>query len=1671
MKQGPSRWGRLSPKKSKKSKLGRLTNISEIPPAYLGPLATQYEKIVTVEKTVDQRTGVIHRKRHESYRLDEHGERIPKIPRELAFGAWDIESHCYEHTCRDTHQKEKCRVKECHECHECPACNPEHGHHWIAAQLSVLRIPDAYIEYVSSLDKSQMFGGTRQEGSRYVEFLNGGASLAVVERARCVAPDGCIDRTLRFLMAHPCFFQKARASKGYIAKGEHTTKCKHNGYVKENDGVCLRSDGSECHGCLHRPYAPGHHTSKCRFERSFRKKDGTPCEGCTTLSAVWYSHFGGGYDINFALRWLSEHGSDSVAVKQAVFEVEDDERRSALKEILEKRYQYKAESLLAGATHIQVKLSKLQEVYKKPRPSRKALKAIGSAVQAAAAGKKIKDTREGPGSPDYWLKGFLAKGLLPAGDLSSAQDTQETLNIVMRAKLRATGAWDDRTKAALKNFQKKCVIEPTGIMNRETSAALRYLRSQTTREPDPNEVILLRDSFRLVGSSLSAAAKDFQLTHPVTGESLRKIDDIDVKNPPPPDDPDYRRYCRYDTEICVQLVMTFNKLIQQLGGTLEMTSSSCAVSLFRKVYLKERVPRHRHLTGCRSLCPHCGTETCSRECGASKGIAAGKNMERHQKLLAKHKKSMHKLCPTYPVGCFHFAALGKNGHRHGGHVDVLRQHLESGRCYDVNSLYPFAMLGPVPTGPMQRYVNPTPAERKTMKPGSAIAVAASAWQLQRKAVVERGARSSYWRGMIDRHGLDMATLEAVFRVGADPDPSDPDFDKIESFRRVKRCGYVEAIVSIHSDDSVPECYFPPLPVVRDSEGGEILFWPNGDGIHGWWCYEELRAILEVPGARLVALRQSIWFRGEPLFKEFIETLYDMRSKSEGAMKQLLKIIMNSTYGKTLQSPLKRRVIRLQSTQRRPPGWLPTNPNPPDGDDFTWPWGTVQEYREAPFFLPQWGSLITARARMVIWRICVDVERGAYGRGQYVSYLDSITGDRTVILQSPNKRTEILPVEDLWNRFADGSEQHHEEKEATSPAGWKALAMDPMGNEGWFPIEKVIRHRTSKTIWSITNKDGQTSVTSDHGIMMHSSNASLMAADPQTFVEEGANFIKLKAPRSVRTTEQIDLMEFIDNFHHAGSGNADLHFVAEGNQIRLAGWQRIGRWRHLDHERKANDALHEHVHGEVRFRRFYNPGSAELGALLRVIGAYIAEGSASFPDLEKDRNKWLFTISQKDKTWLESLQRDLDNIVTGLKVPIVEVSRHIAPGNPGSGMHALRSGAAQLPCFFSALAGKGSANKKLPSFAFDLTEMDLQILWNKLREGDGSVHPITGQESYTTKSQKLTAGISYLWDLLGLEHAIYYRESKSTWSLLTRPKGSSRTRKKTNVQSRLANDEWVYDLQVSGAHTFVDGIGRVLLHNTDSCYTTAVLPEDSKKLGMLKLEYQLPEKKRQDYLNDVEKAWDLYQKRHVKLTTECKNNTTLTSEKKAEQLKRLEDRFRYYRKEIYEPDRFETKYETARPDGLVDCEFYGPKLYLVLDPVTGAEVKTVHKGSPEPNAEKLRKFIQGIALPNAPKAPKAGVGIRDDFVFDPVVLERTGRKALWKRPKKGERDVMHKRVHHFDPGGRGTTSPRFINAREEFELEESFRERRLVSAAALFEEWTGHPWANAGAPADHAAVVA
>ena len=122
----------------------------------------------------------------------------------------------------------------------------------------------------------------------------------------------------------------------------------------------------------------------------------------------------------------------------------------------------------------------------------------------------------------------------------------------------------------------------------------------------------------------------------------------------------------------------------------------------------------------------------------------------------------------------------------------------------------------------------------------------------------------------------------------------------------------------------------------------------------------------------------------------------------------------------------------------------------------------------------------------------------------------------------------------------------------------------------------------------------------------------------------------------------------------------------------------------------------------------------------------------------------------------------------------------------------------------------------------------------LIEGDGHVD-LANQDIYTTKSQQLAAGLSYALDQHGIEHSIHYRKDKKCYSIRSRPTNSERLRYTNMCEVRKSN-EYVYDLEIEGGHTFVDGLGRVLLHNTDSVVTDYNDLPNSDELGALKKEF-------------------------------------------------------------------------------------------------------------------------------------------------------------------------------------------------------------------------------------------
>jgi DNA polymerase I len=412
----------------------------------------------------------------------------------------------------------------------------------------------------------------------------------------------------------------------------------------------------------------------------------------------------------------------------------------------------------------------------------------------------------------------------------------------------------------------------------------------------------------------------------------------------------------------------------------------------------------------------------------------------------------------------------------------------------------------------------------------------------------------------------------------------------------------------------------------------------------------------------------------------------------------------------------------------------------------------------------------------VWLI-QETMKAAQAEGLEVVYGDSVTGDRPVVLLNERGEVWIDVVEEVWKEASkqcvDGN------KELAFLPGVKALARDRSGRVGWYPLRYVVRHQTRKEIWQISSKRGQVAVTDDHSIMVGNERAT-----PEQFLACGGWFDTLPAI-APNVLDEVDIMNEVGGVRYQsgyGRGQVERRFVAEHGWIHLGG--RKGRG--------------------PEFRRTYGIGTPELKELLRVVAAYITEGYASLSNAGACRCMW--GVSQADPKWLVRVGQALKVITKGLYVP---------QPKPSVGAWYLRSGTTMMARLFASMCGHQSRGKRLPRFVFGLPRDEAMLFWGYLVEGDGHVEA-GGQASYVTTSAVLAAGVSYLLSMHGIENSIKYRRAKRSWTIRTRPVGSERDRAVVSVE-RYHSNGFVYDLSVHGAETFVDGVGRVLLHNTDSAF--------------------------------------------------------------------------------------------------------------------------------------------------------------------------------------------------------------------------------------------------------------
>lgn len=629
-------------------------------------------------------------------------------------------------------------------------------------------------------------------------------------------------------------------------------------------------------------------------------------------------------------------------------------------------------------------------------------------------------------------------------------------------------------------------------------------------------------------------------------------------------------------------------------------------------------------------------------------------------------------------------------------------------------------------------------------------------------------------------------------------------------------GFVECIIEVPK-----KMYLPPLPYRWHKRSGEMkLIFPTGR-LYGTWTWLEIEYALSL-GCRMAVVGKSVWFQKGKLFEKMIETLYKYRQKKcanagcgqnvaegkcqcekktwDAGLDFVAKLMMNSSFGKFATNPIREKTILTDMIPfdvpgvKIPPSWMKDAPM------------KAQHILSADYIIPHIAAWITSDARIRLHK----GTQGVLNRKGKVCYMDSVTGSRCVVVQDPRGRTRVLPVETLYSRASE-KRVRADGKEVGLYEGWKALARGRAGREGWFDLGGVVRHRAGKTMHMVSTKEGQTEVTSDHGII-----TSRGPIGPEEFVREGDSFERVAIPRAP-VIEQVDLLEEVSG-SRIQAGN-----IGHGGE---------GQW----HEPRVDGEFIRLGEYDGALRRSYRSGSPEMHALLRVVGAFVAEGSASnrcemqIAHREVSAKKSvrvLWSVSQQDEEWLRAIKRDVESITEGV---------HIGEPIPTNGASVIRSGACFMPFMFAVMCGEGgSAKRRLPDFCMNLSREDFMVLWEKLVEGDGGIDVSGDARLYTTQSLELASQLTCALRSHGWDVSVSYRASKKCWTIRTR-EGAPRKSRGTKWEVREPeSSEYVYDLNVPEAGTFVDALGGVLLHNTDSSLATLALTPEGTALGEWKVE--------------------------------------------------------------------------------------------------------------------------------------------------------------------------------------------------------------------------------------------
>jgi len=472
-----------------------------------------------------------------------------------------------------------------------------------------------------------------------------------------------------------------------------------------------------------------------------------------------------------------------------------------------------------------------------------------------------------------------------------------------------------------------------------------------------------------------------------------------------------------------------------------------------------------------------------------------------------------------------------------------------------------------------------------------------------------------------------------------------------------------------------------------------------------------------------------------------------------------------------------------------------------------------------------AAAVTATGREVI----DFTEEAANELGHDVAYGDSVTGGRPVVVRDPDGIVRILPIADLFERSdatasedlivtADGGPvaSVSVEKERGHVDGWEALSVTEDGEPEWQPIEQVIRHETDKPVVKLQHKFGESTTTRDHSYVVEE-DGNLVETKPED-VEEP---LRVPGLPEVGTVETIDVYDVLRGYTREYEDGRSVG--SENAETKLKRVRANDDWVWFGHRH------HDAIEKSIKVQRYVDLDSEDGRALVRLLAAYVTEGSAS--TIETTDTRFGASIAESRTEWLEGIQKDYQRLFDGATAGIIasntssERTVEYETDDGGQSVtyddstHKLQMMNELSAVFFREFAGQTSRGKRIPGFVFNLPEDLQQLFVDVLVEGDGSREfPRYSAEycernfDFETTSRELAAGLSTLLTQRGEKHSLKYRESKESYTIRTCDYYRSG---RDPVVEEVDHDGYVYDLSVAENENFVDGVGGIVLHNTDS----------------------------------------------------------------------------------------------------------------------------------------------------------------------------------------------------------------------------------------------------------------